>query len=89
MTLGFVFVCAGQPIIAFECKHVSMRLTLWVPTVDEVVEAAVSAMHQLGVERSYVIGHSYGSTIASRMVQLHRQQVRIMKHAFMYQSVNI
>jgi pimeloyl-ACP methyl ester carboxylesterase len=66
---------AGRPLLALEFKHVSMRWVLWVPTVDEVAEVLVAIMRREGVQRCCLVGHSYGTAVASRLLQQHPGKV--------------
>jgi pimeloyl-ACP methyl ester carboxylesterase len=66
---------AGRPLLALEFKHVSMRWVLWVPTVDEVAEVLVAIMRREGVARCCLVGHSYGTAVASRLLQQHPSKV--------------
>lgn len=66
---------AGRPLLALEFKHVSMRWVLWVPTVDEVAEVLVAIMRREGLERCCLVGHSYGTAVASRLLQQHPAKV--------------
>lgn len=61
----------GHPIIALECKHISMRLTLWVPTVDDVAEVMSGILRREGVHKTAIVAHSYGTAVASRLIQLY------------------
>jgi pimeloyl-ACP methyl ester carboxylesterase len=66
---------SGAPLLALECKHLAMRATRRLPAVDDVVEdlAAICREHRLGPLA--VVGHSYGTLMASRLVQLHPRLV--------------
>jgi pimeloyl-ACP methyl ester carboxylesterase len=66
---------SGAPLLAVESKHLAMRLTRRLPAVDGVVAAlaAICGEHRLGPLA--VVGHSYGTLMASRLVQLHPRLV--------------
>ena len=68
---------AGRPLLALEFKHMSMRLCLWIPTVDEVAEVLLSIMRREGLqlEETSVVAHSYGTAVAARI--LHQRPGRI------------
>lgn len=51
-------------------KHVSMRLVSWLPTVDDMADAAADMLSAHGLERAVVAAHSYGTMVASRWVCL-------------------
>ncbi|GBF97461.1 hypothetical protein Rsub_10384 [Raphidocelis subcapitata] len=67
----FNFAASGRAIIAPEYRHCSMRLTDDIPTVEDLAHAAHTFMAAMGHERAHIVGHSYGSLVASRLVQLH------------------
>jgi pimeloyl-ACP methyl ester carboxylesterase len=52
-----------------------MRWVLWVPTVDEVAEVLVAILRREGVARCCLVGHSYGTAVASRLLQQHPDKV--------------
>lgn len=47
----------------------SQRWVLWVPTVDEVAEVVVSVLDRNAVSSCCLVGHSYGTAVASRLLQ--------------------
>ncbi|WIA11764.1 hypothetical protein OEZ85_011858 [Tetradesmus obliquus] len=75
ISLLFNMAATGRPLLALEFKHVSMRWVLWVPTVDEVAEVLVAIMQREGLERCCLVGHSYGTAVASRLLQQHPAKV--------------
>ncbi len=66
----------GHPVVAVEFKHLAMRWTSFVPTVEMVMEGLVGILdaHRLGCVAA--IGHSYGTFYCSRLVQAHPEKVR-------------
>lgn len=68
--LMFVFNLAslGRPMICVESKHVSMRLVRWLPTVDDMADATAAILKAHGSEQAVVVAHSYGTFVASRLV---------------------
>ncbi|KAF5829221.1 hypothetical protein DUNSADRAFT_16396 [Dunaliella salina] len=64
----------GLPVLCPEAKHASMRLCSYIPTACEVAENVVSILDQLGLGQASIIAHSYGTFVASRLVQAHRQR---------------
>ena len=46
-----------------------------IPTIDELTDGAVAALDTAGVPRACVVAHSYGTLIASRLAQRHRDRV--------------
>lgn len=65
----------GVPLLIPEIRHVSMRLCKRVPCASEMASRVVKAMDTLGVQQACVFGHSYGTFIASRLVQGHSSRV--------------
>lgn len=64
-----VCVPTGRPVLALELPHVSQRWVLWVPTVDEVAEVLLSILNRNDISSCCLVGHSYGSAVASRLLQ--------------------
>lgn len=56
-------------MLALEMPHVSQRWVLWVPTVDEVAEVLLSILNRNDITTCCLVGHSYGSAVASRLLQ--------------------
>jgi pimeloyl-ACP methyl ester carboxylesterase len=56
-------------VLALELPHVSQRWVLWVPTVDEVAEVVVSILDRNALSSCCLVGHSYGTAVASRLLQ--------------------
>lgn len=59
----------GRPVLALEMPHISQRWCLWVPTLDETTEVLLSILNRSDIQRCCVVGHSYGSAVASRLLQ--------------------
>jgi pimeloyl-ACP methyl ester carboxylesterase len=59
----------GRPVLAVELPHISQRWVLWVPTVDEVTEVVVSILNRNAITSCCLVGHSYGTAVASRLLQ--------------------
>jgi pimeloyl-ACP methyl ester carboxylesterase len=66
----------GRPVIAVEFKHLAMRWTRRVPTVDEVADSLVALLAALGVERCDAVGHSFGTFYLSRLLRTRPDLVR-------------
>ncbi|GFR43461.1 hypothetical protein Agub_g4544 [Astrephomene gubernaculifera] len=64
-----------RPVVAVEVRHLSMRVCTAVPEEDEVVATIVEALARHDVRQVHVTGHSYGTFMASRLVQLHKPMV--------------
>ncbi|KAF8073253.1 NIFU1 [Scenedesmus sp. PABB004] len=65
----------GHPVIVVEMKHVSMRVTSYIPPVDEVAEGVVRVLEAEGLPRVCVVAHSYGSFVASVLNRRFAQRV--------------
>ncbi|KXZ52317.1 hypothetical protein GPECTOR_10g949 [Gonium pectorale] len=65
----------GRPVVAVEVRHLSMRACWEVPEEDEVVARVFGALQRHGVQQVHVAAHSYGTFMASRLVQLHKPTV--------------
>jgi pimeloyl-ACP methyl ester carboxylesterase len=66
----------GRPVIALEFKHLAMRWTRRVPTVEEVADSLVALLGALGVERCDAVGHSFGTFYLSRLLRTRPDLVR-------------
>jgi pimeloyl-ACP methyl ester carboxylesterase len=66
----------GRPLLALELPHISMRWVLWVPTLDEVVEALLTILKREHAPSACLVGHSYGTAVASRLLQTQPQAVQ-------------
>ncbi|KAJ9522433.1 hypothetical protein QJQ45_008275 [Haematococcus lacustris] len=62
---------AGGAILAPEVGHVSLRLCRTVPTACQVAAKVVAMMDRLRMPPACVVAHSYGTFVASRLVQAH------------------
>ncbi|KAF6264039.1 hypothetical protein COO60DRAFT_1698505 [Scenedesmus sp. NREL 46B-D3] len=76
--LGVVLnlTAAGQPMVLPVWKQVSMRLMRHIPTVDDSVGVVLAALQRHGLGSVAVLGHSYGSLVAARLVRVAPQAVR-------------
>lgn len=66
----------GHPVIAVEFRHLSMRWYHDNPPVPEVVSGVVYILDRHGVEGACVVGHSYGTMMASQLVQTNPERVQ-------------
>lgn len=55
-----------------------MRLVSWIPTVDDMADATAAMLSVHGFSKSAVMGHSYGTMVASRLVMEYPQLVHSM-----------
>lgn len=66
----------GHPLIAVEYRHLAMRWTYFVPTVDEVAEGMNGILKLHNINYASFVAHSYGTFFASRLLQLQPHKVR-------------
>jgi hypothetical protein len=65
--------CPASPVIVLEMPHVALRLCKEAAEIDAVAESAVNALKRLGAEKACFVGHSYGTFVISRILQLYPQ----------------
>jgi pimeloyl-ACP methyl ester carboxylesterase len=53
--------------------HVALRLCWEAQSVDDVAAAVAASLARHGYRRACVVGHSYGTFVASRLCQLYPQ----------------
>jgi pimeloyl-ACP methyl ester carboxylesterase len=68
----------GRPVIAVEFKHLAMRWTRRVPTVEEAVAELAATLASFGISRCDAVGHSFGTLFLSRFSQVHPRLVRTL-----------
>lgn len=66
----------GRPVIAVEFKHLAMRWTRRVPTVEDAGTELASILKQLDVPRIDAIGHSFGTFFLARLLRTRPELVR-------------
>lgn len=59
----------NQPVVAFEFKHLSMRLCGDIPRIEDLMSGMIAALDLHDARQVSVVGHSYGTLLASRFVQ--------------------
>jgi len=69
--------CPSSPFIVLEIPHVALRMCKEAASLEEVAEAAVGAVRSLGVQKACFVGHSYGTFVVSKVVQLHPEVRKI------------
>ena len=67
---------SSHPMIVLEFRHVSMRLCLRAGEVDHAAHAVAAIVQMLGFKEACVVGHSFGTFVASRLCQLHPSLVQ-------------
>eukprot|EP00877_Chromochloris_zofingiensis_P001902 jgi/Chrzof1/11712/Cz06g06150.t1 len=65
----------GNPILAPEYRHVALRLCGRIPRVDELTNSLIDVMDAHRIRKALVVGHSYGTFIASVLSQKHRDRL--------------
>lgn len=71
-------MASGCPLLLPEVRHVSMRLCRRIPTTSEVAARIMKQMDWMGWEKAGFIGHSYGSFLASAIVQQYKGRVQML-----------
>ena len=67
---------SSHPMIVLEFRHVSMRLCFRAGEVDHAAHAVAAIVQLLGFKEACVVGHSFGTFVASRLCQLHPSLVQ-------------
>lgn len=67
--------CSSTPVLMVEVPHVALRLCWEAQAVDDVAHAVAAMLRRHGYRRCCVVGHSYGTFVASRLCQLHPELV--------------
>ena len=70
-----------RPLVLLECRHISLSLCTRAVTPDVVAAALVEVMRRNCWPRAAYVGHSYGTFVLSRIVQMHRHLVESMVRA--------
>ncbi|KAG2501920.1 hypothetical protein HYH03_000418 [Edaphochlamys debaryana] len=65
----------GRPVVAVEVRHLSMRACSVVPDEDDIAHWIKGALDRHGVRQVHCVAHSYGTFMASRLVQMYRSTV--------------
>ncbi len=61
----------SHPVILMEFPFISMRFCLRAGDVDDAAHAVADFVRQQGWQQACIVGHSYGSFVASRICQMH------------------
>jgi len=69
LDLIWQMVKLGGPIIAVDIRHMSMRLSPRIPCCDEMTSDILAILDAEKVSKACVVGHSYGTLVASRLVK--------------------
>lgn len=75
---------ASHPMIVLEFRHVSMRLCLRAAEVDHAAHAVAAIVRHQGFKEACVVGHSFGTFVASRLCQLHPEVVQSLVSMSLY-----
>ncbi|KAG1674453.1 hypothetical protein FOA52_003058 [Chlamydomonas sp. UWO 241] len=76
LTFVWRLASTGHPVVAVECNHLGMRWVDSVPTEDDVVDVIVRILDAEAVPAVAVVAHSYGTFMASRLVQRRPDKVQ-------------
>ncbi len=77
---------SSHPMIVLEFRHVSMRLCFRASEVDHAAHAVAAIVQQQGFKEACVVGHSFGTFVASRLCQLHPSLVQSLVSQLAFQS---
>jgi pimeloyl-ACP methyl ester carboxylesterase len=72
--LGRLSSCKA-PLLLLDMKHVGLRLTPTIPTVDELATALAAALKRHNLPPALLVAHSYGTLVAGRLLRLQRSAV--------------
>ena len=70
-------LAAPPAVIMVEVPHMALRLCWEAVPVDEVAQAVAGVLRRGGYRQACLLGHSYGSFVASRFVQMY-PEVRVL-----------
>lgn len=70
-----------RPFLLMEKPHVCLGLTWRAVSTDTVADAIASLMEKQGWPTAAFVAHSYGTFVASRIIQLHRPRVESVVRA--------
>lgn len=59
-----------HPLLLIEVPHVALRFCNEAVAVDDIAHAVRAALGAQGYEQAMIVGHSYGTFVASRFVQM-------------------
>ena len=76
-------------MIVLEFRHVSMRLCLRAGEVDHAAHAVAAIVQKQGFKEACIVGHSFGTFVASRLCQLHPALVQSLVSSFMTSMCNV
>ncbi|WIA32423.1 hypothetical protein OEZ86_003246 [Tetradesmus obliquus] len=72
--LGRLLSCKA-PLLLLDMKHVSLRISPSIPTVDELATSLAAALKLHKLPPALVVAHSYGTLVAGRLLRLQRSAV--------------
>lgn len=78
----------SHPMIVLEFRHVSMRLCLRAREVDHAAHAVAAIVQQQGFKEACIVGHSFGTFVASRLCQLHPSLVQSLVSHLAFHSLH-
>jgi pimeloyl-ACP methyl ester carboxylesterase len=72
--LGRLLSCRA-PLLLLDMKHVSLRISPSIPTVDELATALAATLQRHKLLPAVLVAHSYGTLVAGRLLRLQRNAV--------------
>ncbi|KAI8474758.1 MAG: Alpha/Beta hydrolase protein [Monoraphidium minutum] len=75
LELIWQIVALAGPVIVVDIRHMGMRLSPRIPCVDEMTSEIDAILGRVGVSKVCVVGHSYGTLVASRLVKRFPQRL--------------
>lgn len=63
--------CPDSPVAVLEMPHVALRFCREALEVDQVAASAIAAVEGMGCRQACFVGHSYGTFVISRILQLY------------------
>ena len=65
----------GRSVVVVQLRHLSVRFCMTSPSIDSIVDEIDGILQQQSIDRCIVVGHSYGTFIASRLNVVHPERV--------------
>ncbi|KAF6261351.1 hypothetical protein COO60DRAFT_1699898 [Scenedesmus sp. NREL 46B-D3] len=72
--LGRLASCKA-PMLLLDMKHVGLRISSTIPTVDDLATALAAALLRHNLPPALLVAHSYGTLVAGRLLRLQRRAV--------------
>lgn len=75
LTFLIALVATEHPVLAVEFKHIAMRWCSDVPSSEELADVVDEVLEHHEIQRAAVVAHSYGTVVASRLLQAHKKRI--------------